>query len=250
MNISSPQYPSLKTTIPLWADVPPGYAAQGMIIEFFNQRTFPEAWSFLTESGDSWIPIELNIKMVEPDTSFTFIEWAKVPQTYKNVLLAKDKAEKNIFNNLPKKSIKLNNELTIDLPFNKDNPFRYADPNFQVENFSPVYDPKARDVDGHWFWVLGGKIRDLGPCRLEVFDPTKNNKLLASLEFKGNGVWNIPFAEKSQAPNFWSWENQSMDQWIAVKIRLTRLETNEVREWHEALLIDKNIRRTLAKITN
>ncbi len=243
MNISSPQYPSLKTTIPLWADVQPRDAAEGMIIEFFHKRTSPDAWSFLTENGDSWIPFEFDVHMVEPNASFTFIEWAKVPQTYKNILINKDNAEKDFFDNAPKKQIKLDNETTIYIPFTNGNPIRYADSNFQVENFSPAYDNKAKKVSDRWIWVLTGRTRDLGRCKLEIFDPTDKNKLLASMEFNGNGVWQIPFAEKTLAPNFWSWENQSKDQWVAVKIRLTMMEKNETREWYEALMIDKNIRR-------
>jgi len=41
-------------------------------------------------------------------------------------------------------------------------------------------------------------------------------------------------------------ENQEINAWIALKVRLTNLTNSETTEWVEACLIDRKVRRQLS----
>lgn len=216
------------------------------IVEFFSKRDYPSAWDFLNYDGDSWIPFECHVELKNPQISYSFVEFAKITKKYKKILKNKNDLQYAAKHEMPIKKIVLSNDCTIEVPFENGAPYRYADAEFQVENLSPAFDQKATNDNDPWIWTISGRMRDIGPCRLEIYDPLSKNARIAVAELNGNGNWYIIFGEKSKNPNLWLWENNN-NKYVAIKLKLTLKNTDETKEWYEVCQIDKRLKRLFSE---
>jgi hypothetical protein len=249
MLIESPLNPDDKTVVPIYINAPYGYS-EGIIVEFFNKSTHPKEWHFLSEKGDDWIPFNIQVILEEPKTNFTFVQWARVSPKEKSIFLAYEKAVQDRFEKLPTQSIFLANGSKYEIKTENGAPLRYVDLNIQVDNMCPAFDGNSKKEVDPWIWVMTGKVWGLGSCKMEILDTSLDGKRLAEFYIKDNGRWNIVFAEKSRHSEYWQWENESKDEWIVVKVRLTVQSTGEIREWYESCLINNNVRKALSKHTH
>lgn len=246
ISIKSLLHPKFSSALPIYIDARDDQIVV-MIFEFFSKRSHPATWEFLMEDGDTWIPFECQVTFKNPQISYSFIEWAKVTAKDKQLLQKYEKAQIDAMSELPIKQITISKDLTIEIPFENGEPYRYADANFQVDRLSPAFDQKAKNGTDPWIWTISGRIRDLGPCLLEIFDPISNDKPIAIAELNGDGEWHLIFGEKSKTSNLWQWENNKQHKFVAIKLKLTIKNTNEIKEWYEVCQIDKNIRRIFSE---
>lgn len=219
--------------------------------QILDKEAVPEAWGWMNESGESWVPFRFQITSPSLSKSIEFLDWARITEKEKTDCKEDIATFESFEKYAEHKEIILQNGHSYQFKTNGNDPIRFSNNILQIDILSPgVIRNPEKNNNKTAIWVLKGHYRGNSNSTINISAPWIKSDLITQAKIAGNGEFTIQFAPRSSNPELWEWLNNDGEIWVPIHFQFQSKEIQYSAEFIELFHVDNELRANYIKMLN
>ncbi|WP_306601064.1 hypothetical protein [Geothrix sp. 21YS21S-2] len=217
-------------------------------VQILEQSENPDAWSWIDEPGDSWIPFRITASDVRKGKTLTYDDCARVTETAKHALRRNQERIRAFEADFQTREWALPDGTRLAFRTRDGSPLRHASRTLQIDGLAPTasLDPST-GMPGPPYWFMVGRYRGGEPITLSLTAPWIDPSFKHVVKVQGEGVFTVRFAPRSTHPGFWSWVESPEDSWLPIKVSVKTENAGVLAEFVEVAQCTEAVRDAFRK---